>query len=296
MKRYVAIGTTTGHDYSFFVPIICEIWRKIGYTPLVYLVNFGDSTSGTIYPEPKHAGVVIDALNERSVVFQFMIDPVDGIQDATLAQSIRLHAAADERFGKDDLVIPSDADIIPIRKSFYYQHDTEKYKIASYYSNGYIEPGEHFPSCHISATAETWREFMEYTSSDPRQCMIETLLKYDVHKKVAAKKADPAKNWLDEWFMDEHSVTAQILKSRFYPQSFQHIERDGHPPKDRIDRSCWPAVIDASKYSDCHSLRPGWATSNWTRLRPLFEQIIPEHLQWIDPYREKFLKAMGCDQ
>lgn len=287
MKRYVVMGSTTGHDYSFFLPIVCEAWKKCGYEPVVFLI--GDEAEWST----ARTRDIRKILEWRGVTKKH-VHFVTGIEPATLAQSIRLHAAADPFFKPYDLLIPSDADLIPIHRGFYEQHDLEQYAIASYYSNGYIGENEHFPSCHISAQVGTWRGFMEYASKDPREAMIATLKKHGIEQKMKDKEADQRKNWGWVWFMDEHSVSSQIVKSRFYPDSFQRIEREGHPPKDRLDRACWPAKYDPSKYSDCHSIRPGWSDANWPRLRPLIKYLMPEHMDWIDDYRAKFREAMGC--
>lgn len=294
MRRWVALGSTSGHDYCFFLPIVCEAWRKMGYEPVVFLVG---PWGGRDDQSPLHR-LVWRALEDRNVqilnVPNYRGDELAGVEPATMAQSIRLHAAAHPVFGANDLLIPSDADLIPIRKEFYYQHDLNKADVASYYSNGYIGEPDHFPSCHISARVKHWREFMEYESNDPREAMMATLKKHGIEQKMADKQADQQKNWGHVWFLDEHSVSKQIINSRFYPGSFQRIEREGHPPKDRLDRACWPEKIVASNYSDCHSVRPGWSDANYPRLRPLLQQILPEHMDWIDEYRKKFREAMGC--
>jgi len=286
MKKYVAIGCTQGHDYNFFLPMVREAWKRVGYEPVFYLV--GD------WSKP-HAQVTKARITNGDTVYR-EIESVDGIEDATIAQSIRLHAAASIMFKEDDLIIPSDADLIPVRREFYESHDLANYDIASYYSNGYIGEGEHFPSCHISATTKTWREFMGYGSKNPRDATVQTLEAFDIKEKMAKKKADPAKNWGWVWFADEHSVSAKIIASRFYPDRFQRIERQGHPPHDRLDRAGWPQHYNPATLTDCHSIRPGWCTSNWFRLRPLIEYLMPHSMWWVDQYRKDFLKAMGCDQ
>lgn len=285
-KRYAVLGTTQDHNYGFFSPMVCLAWRRVGYEPVVFFV--GDFS--------KEIGKLALEYTALLDVEMCHINSMDDVEDATLAQSVRLHAAASPMFNDDDILIPCDADLIPIRKEFYYKHDITNYDIASYYSNGYPGEDNHFPSNHISMTAEKWREVMEIETKDIWEAMRKTFMAYNLGEKIENKRNDQHKNWGHVWFIDEHSVSGQIVKSRFYPDRFQRITRDGHPPKDRLDRACWPNDYDIQQYTDCHSLRPGWATSNWIRLRPMYAALFHKDMEWIDQYRQKYLDAMGCDQ
>jgi hypothetical protein len=289
MKRFVSIGSTTDHNYSFFLPIIGSLWRRVGYIPNFYLIGRKEDW------EDGHASHVHAALSIQDFDYQF-VDPVPGVEDATVAQSIRLYAAADDTFHDKDLLIPSDADILPLRKDFYCQHNLEEYPIASYYSNGYPgEEGKHFPTCHVSAQVGVWREFMHLNGDGSRECMIKSFNDRNLLEKIKRKAENPKEGWVDVWFEDEYSISEKIIKSQYYPDRVQYIRRDGHPPKDRLDRAHphhWDN-IPPNFYTDAHSIRPGWSDKNYPKLRALLRYVIPGALDWIDPYRELFRKEMG---
>jgi len=287
MRRWVAIGCSTVHDYAAFLPLAGLLWRnRIGYEPIFYLI--GDNKIwGTGHPK-----VVFDALGKFSFLMGF-VEQEKGIEDATMSQSIRLYAAAAPYLDSNDLLIPSDADLLPLNREFYYQHNVERYPIASYYANGYDESMTHLPSCHVSAHVETWREFMNLNGSSPRESMLKGFEERNLKAKIKAKEENPQANWGHVWFEDEFNLSARVRASKFHPDGLQLIRREGQPPRDRIDRSCWPASYNVLNYSDCHSLRPMWSDENWARIRPIFEQTMPSILDWADQYRLDFKKAMG---
>lgn len=290
MKRHVAVGCSTQHDYSAFLPVVGVLWReRIGYEPIFFLIGSYES-----WRECRHKTLVPDTLNQMGFRVEW-VDAVEGVEDATVSQSIRLHAAALDDLGADDLLIPSDADLLPIRKDFYCQHDIGRWPIASYYFNAYHnEERTHLPTCHISATVKTWREFMGLAGSDPRDCLLRSFDSRDLKTKIAAKQLDPKKSWGHVWFEDEFNLSERILRSRFWPDGVQRILRDGQPPKDRLDRACWPETYNPYVYTDCHSIRPFWSEENWPRLLPLFKATIDMH-KWgglLAAFREEFKAAI----
>lgn len=286
MKRLVAIGSTKGHDYSAFLPIVGAYWRdRIGYQPEFFLIGIPDEW------EQGHTAVVLDALEMLGLNFTY-VSHIQDVEDATISQCVRQHAAAHPFFAPTDLLICSDADLVPLRKDFYYQHETEKYEIGLYYSNGYPGEKDHYPSCHMSMSVANWRQVMRL------DLPLDAALKrnfsdYGLAQKMDAKKADPAKNWGHVWFADELIASKRIVESG---KSLQMIPREGHPPVDRLDRACWPNQYDARTLTDCHSIRPIWSAPNWPRFRPLIEQTVPAILSWADQYILEFRKAMGVDQ
>lgn len=293
MKR-VAIGCSTDHNYCFLLPIAAFLWReRIGYDPILYLVGKAGERAVDSWESSRHAAVAWKAVRWGGFRYEF-IDGIEGVEEATVAQSIRHYAAARPGLAPDDLLIPSDADLLPIRREFYHQHDPAEKPVASYYSNGYgeSEEGKHFPTCHISAQVSTWRELMGIRGWDEREAVIEQFTRRGLAARMAAKAADPSK-WDAVWFEDEYSISERILMSRFWPHGVKLIRREGQPPRDRLDRARWPAKYDALDYTDCHSIRPGWSDPDWPRLRPLVAQVMPDLLAWCDKYRDAFREAMG---
>jgi hypothetical protein len=290
MTYRVAIGCTTRHDYSSLLIFAALLWReRIGYEPILFLIGDEDEAANLSWGAPT-SGLVYNALFKFGFQYE-LIDGVKGIEGATLSQCVRHHAAAMD-FPEEDILIPSDADLFPLRKEFYYQHQKD---ITLYYYNGY--PGEeesHWPTCHQSASVKVWREMM---GLDPAKSVRENLLRSleesNIRDLAKARAADP-QDWAAEWFFDEHFSSRKIKESRFYPNGIHRIAREGHPPKDRLDRAHRPSWKNANvnNYVDAHTVRPAWDDENWSMLRPLIEQTMPQHLAWADAFRLEFKKEM----
>ena len=278
MNRYVAIGCSDNHNYSFFLPMVTLLWRRVGYVPVFTLNETRADWQGSRRGLP-----VLEALEELEAKLVF-VGPVPGYLENTIAQSSRHYLASDATYWHDDLLIMSDADLLPIRKEFYYQHNPEKYPVGLYYSNAYLPEKDHFPTCHMSAPFRVWREVYEM---DLGLSLSENMVR---HFERAKLKEYPDN--MEIWYFDQRYGSGRFAQSKYFPDQCQLIERQGCPPHDRIDRCRWPDSYDATQYTDCHALRPGWDEKNWPRLRPLFEQLLPERIGFLDAYRARFLEAM----
>lgn len=287
MTKRVAIGSTLQHDYSAFLPVVGLLWReRIGYEPSFFLVGTREE-----WFSHRYCSVVMRELDRYGFHYCF-VPHMEGVEDATISQCVR-NAAAVYPFADEDLLIISDADLLPIRKEFYHR-DEFKYAIHLFYSNAYKPEVNHFPSCHYLMKVRTWREVMKYQGETITDALAANFAEYGLAEKMEAKKADP-KNWVDVWFTDELVASKKIVASRFFPLATEFIEREGCPPKDRLDRASWPFWADISKLTDCHSLRPLWNVNCWPRLRPVLRQLLPNHVEWLDTYRNDFWKAIGVD-
>ena len=281
MRRFVAVPSSDVHDYCGFLIYVAILWReRIGYEPIIFLVGSYES-----WKAGRHGTLVPDILKQNGFRIEW-VAPVEGVGDGTVAQSIRLHAAVLPDLNPDDLIIPSDADLLPLKRPLYYAHDLNKWPLGSIYSNGYgnENEGKHFPCCHLSATVACWSELMDLEGTDPRECLLRSFDKGDV-----ASTED-----MGRWFFDEHYLSKRILASSFWPDGVQMIRRQGQPPKDRLDRGCWPATYNPLAYTDCHSIRPFWSDKNYERLLPLFKATI-DWGRWgnvLTSFREEFKAKM----
>lgn len=277
MRKYVAIGCDTFHAYSFFLPFTCLFWRRIGYEPILFLV-------GTFDNEWIHqpSRVVIDALAEIGQEVRW-IDHVPGVSSATVAQCVRHHVAALKELSDSDLLMTSDADLFPLRREFFHQHGP--FPVALYYSNVYGD-NDHWTNLHMSFSVGALREIMGIQVGDVRASMLKMFEDGQLDKLIQAKKDDPSDDRL--WFFDERYPSRKIIESRFYPRLVQKIPREGHPPKDQINRGPWLDTYTERDYVDYHAPRPGWADRYWPWFRPLLARFIPDRLAWADFYRTKF--------
>ena len=278
----VAIGCDERHDYSACLPLVGRFWRRVGYEPLFLLV--GD------WRKP-HARIVCEELKgifpiEYVAVPQYQYP---GIRSASISQGIRQHAAAFSWLAEDTLLIPSDADLFPLRRDFYHQHEDP---ITLYYANAHEgEENTHVPACHMSMRVKTWRQVMGYGIGDPLDALCISMERLGMQRLIDARAADP-KQWEGEWYFMQRWSSGRIFGSGL---SIKRVNREGRPPVDRLDRAYWPEHIDISRFTDCHTIRPLWTEANWKRFRPVVEQVIPESLEWADDYIARFREAMGVN-
>jgi hypothetical protein len=300
MRRAI-VSSTLGHDYSFLCPIAALCWRdRIGFEPSLFLVG-----TEAEWVNHKYGRVVMGAISTHSIHHVF-VPHMDGVEDSTVAQCVRQHAGC-HPFSEDDILTPSDADLLPICKEYYWLYSPEKYVAATFYCNAYRgEEHYHLPSCHFSMRAKHWRKIMGYSIEPIENAMSRTFNEYGLPEKMklwnaeverahAAKEPADSKYWWPIWFTDELTSSKKLIGSKYWPDQVLKVPRDGHPPKDRLDRSSWPYFANLQKLVDCHSLRPGWSGTNWPKLSPVLKALLPTHKEWLDKYRADFREAIGVD-
>lgn len=285
-KKYVAIGVTDNHNYAPFAPIVARYWRdRIEYTPIMCLVGNWETPQGKL---------VIDELNQAefaTLAFAIPEGEFPGIKSASISQGIRQHVASSTFFDDQDLLIPSDADLIPLKKEFYYQH---KDPITLYYANAHEgEENSHVPACHQSMRVGTWRQVMGYKAGDNSiSALCQSMKNLGMQEFINARIADP-KQWENEWYFMQRYSSRRIFASGL---SLHRINREGRPPVDRLDRAYWPATYNANEFTDCHAIRPIWTSTNWPRFRLVIEQTMPDIVNWADKFILAYQKAMGRDK
>lgn len=278
MTTHVAIGVSSWRDYQFLAPMTGVLWRnRIGFDPIFLL-------SGN-WLDKKRGLVARTALHDLGFTCISMEDP-EGILEATQAQNARQHAALLPLFNglEDTWLIPSDADLWPIRKSYFLHHEMPHDRpVVSYYSNG--DHGSTFPTCHIAMRVKDWRTLYPMTTP-----VWERQIEKSIQEWLPTRKF-----WKDDtnfalWMSDQAMMTDKI-RAKYRPEEIKCIERVGHPPKDRIDRGCWPAEYQVEDFVDAHLPRPADQPENWPRVLALFSQLLPEYTDWAVKYQEAYIQG-----
>lgn len=281
MTTHVIIGTSNWRDYSFPAPIAALLWREVvGYEPYLLLVG-----SDADWERPKRNQAVIAFLTEHKIQWR-QIPQAEGYEVHVTAQNCRQHSAAMSWIHPDDWVMLSDADLWPLRRDFYHQHEETDHKFVFYYANG--DHYQSYPTCHMTARASTWRELMNLEPNDDVTGQMKRNL--DAHLKPKMDGKSPSAASWQAWMNDQWMFTEWVKKMPWYPSQCYNIERRGHPPVDRLDRGCWPAnTFPISDYVDCHILRPADQPENWPRLMPILESLLPDHVLSIRKFRREFV-------
>ena len=280
MTTRIVIGASTWRDYNFLAPLTGFCWRElIGYEPFFLLA--GDWSS----PEPKRVQVVKSALKAQS--FEWVeLGIMRGHSEAALAQNSRQHAAA-LPFTDETWLVPSDADLWPIRREFYQRHEQvgPEIRAVCYYANG--DHGQSYPTCHTALRAATWRELYGIAPNGDvvghtNRSLMDWLGKSPQY--LGAKDRNMA-----YWCSDQWMATEKIRSAPWYPQGVVEIPRLGHPPADRLDRSAWPKdSYVASGYVDAHMPKAPDGDTGWPKVRGLLEKLLPKHVAWAEEYRGRY--------
>jgi hypothetical protein len=283
--NYAILSSSLWRDYQFGVVIAARMWRElINFEPYILLVG-----SASEWRAGKRSAVVLAALEALDCRIEF-VPHIEEFSDPTIAQNCRQYASA-LPFRSEDYLLLSDADLWVFNRAWIQRRDSSK-TLTSWYSNG--DMGQSLPTCHLGASAQTWRE----------------LISIEPNGDIASTMRQPLLNWLEEnrnrhpdknmtvWCMDQWRTTDRIKTVTWYPDEVQFIERFGHPPADRLDRNNWPAEYDASRFIDAHIFKgPDSHPSepnlkeNWPRLRELIRRVLPVRLEWAERFRDEFLKS-----
>lgn len=292
MKTLVSLSSDNTRDYAFILPLTALFWRDvIGFEPLPILV--GD------WSHPKNQ-VLMGAFESVNIPVQ-TIGGADGYYTSTIAQNVREHAAAN-RNDNESWLMPGDADLWPLKADFYQVHLQHEYKAVSYYANGDLFEGKiqviraasrgkdykTLPTCHVTMKIKTWKELYQYKSTDLLEATVATLNRW-LKPKMAGKNPSNA-SW-EAWMSDQRILTEKVCHAQWFPDNAKLINREGHPPHDRLDRGNagdW-VNMNPGRWTDAHLIR--CPDENWNQVRPLIAHYLPQHLDWADDYCKRYLAA-----
>lgn len=288
----VAIGCSTDSDYDFLIPLTALFWRDlIGHCPRVFLVGS---------EEDRHSGrlsVSLRALRHHGIE-HFFVGRVEGYQDATVAQNVRHHAAADPFIAGEQWVMLSDADLWPLRREFYHQHSGRRERVVCLYANGdhfqgkaitlaKFEAGENFqsiPTCHVTMRARDWRSVYDLSPGDVIGSTVKTLHAMDPWMTRCKDKN------LARWCCDQWYVTERLCRQHWFPSQALMVERRGHPPMDRYDRSLtdmWNHFDPI--WTDAHLLKNPSREESWRKIWPIVDCLLPQHAEWAQRYWREYV-------
>ena len=170
----IALTTITNLPrFTYNLKLLKESWKSMGYEFKYFLILYKDERVPKLEVEPE--GVITTNINKEQT-----------LEMKISAQSIRFKLAGD--FG-NDLVLVTDADIIPISKSHFYCPDNFDgvlhLNATEYYSLG----GMRYPACYYVINSSKWKsscnpsglEFDEWIRFNVRP------LRYGIDELIAAK-------------------------------------------------------------------------------------------------------------
>lgn len=300
-KTYVAIGCSRDRDYSFLLPLTCLFWRDvIGYTPIAFLAGSSFDWQSTPPTNVVLNALVHDLVDGLAIRF---IGAVEGYPEHTAAQNVRQHAAVVPVIADDAWIMPADADLWPLKKAFYHQHEGTPHRAVCYYGNGDHFQGKDvtmrrvaqglrtqtIPTCHVAMRAKDWREIYSLDSAaNPAAHIKRTLDSY------IAARAPGGDAGMDLWMSDQQIMTEALCQQTWFPQMALMVERRGHPPVDRLCRSVleyWQEPFDPARWTDAHLHKSPESDEHWAYELQIIRALMPQHAEWAQQYRDEYVRA-----
>lgn len=254
MKKYVVIGVNENPLYLYYLPLVKWAWAQFGWNTFVFFVGQPNKISDL----------------SRSFIDHFWVisEYYHGYKSETIAQFSRMYAG---RFIKADLLMTSDADIIPL--SDYWR--PEENKITCY---GRDLSNEHFPMCFVSMSPQQWIDTMYDHHTMPLIQMFN-----DIDEANSEIK--------NKWVGDQHILTKRLNSVEKTSIERGTDKRTGYPIG-RVDRSNW--TLDHKQYIDAHL--PHDILTNeksFHNVTELLRTVWPkENWSWFIQYHKEFKKLL----
>lgn len=326
-KRWVVFSTDTQDLYFFFTPITTLLWAlNMDYDPLIFVVVPEHYKRGSLQPQPQQGQQpqhnLIDYVLHKTeeaggkVVLLHHKKGKEGlVNDGTVSQVARLYAAGLSGIVKDeDYLLTSDVDMFPLSRQHFLQGDIATKKVHLFYANAYAHMKDTimYPLCYIGMKAKTWKEVMGITGTrnekenvkneewnakaEEEGIVVEELVLNAIEKGIERYGKDRWQNSHKQdgdvqWYFDQFLFGEKIASWPGHPEECQKIAR--YPFKDRLDRSKWNFNGNKEELDnliDSHVVRPGFTEQNWIKLKQLLAILLPHHIQWLQEYKEEFLR------
>lgn len=264
MTTYAVLSTTSNHDYDFYAPITCRLWKEIvGFEPLTIVVN-RNQTADRLNVVAQSCGIA----TIRHIPAESDI-PIQHI-----AQVSRLLACTLPGIKDDDILMTADVDMWPLQKAYFQVMAPTLVNL--YGSNIYAGSNRH-PMCYVAAPASEWRRMLQPIGIDTSS----------MSAALASVKWNPDRLWDTDEDMLEQMISwyggknACSCKTR--PGS-----RHGFMGQ-RVDRGRWVYDGKEADLIDAHLPRPGYGVETWARVRRLIEDYCPQAVDWADDWRQRYL-------
>jgi hypothetical protein len=260
------LSATLDPTYAFFAPLTARVWRRVADCGVV-LFLIGSEASWRRDPR---GSVVLEALpNGTDIVF---VPQRVGVPDYTLAQVVRLCAAALEG-APDDWLVVGDVDLWPVGDSHRAALGAgDEFHVRN--ADAYGADMPRFPMCYLGGRRRAWRKTFG--------------LDADLERALAAIPW-PADG---DWHFDERYATARLRAAPDFATHCRLSARPAGTDHGRLDRAAWKEPATLAGLVDAHLPRPGFTDAHWALLVPLLEWLLgSEGATAASAYRTRYVRA-----
>lgn len=277
--------------YTFYLPFASLAWKKIGYTPIVFLV------SSDFYNINYFSKKSIDFLDEIGV-HTVKINSFDGYQLLTSKLSRIFSGFIENKIIKEnDYIITSDADLIPININYYKVNHPEEITVwnSECCENFDVEGSsiKMYPLSHIGMTKSNWikvtnlNESLRLNLKSIDSTLVLNKLVGIFHNINLIRQNKLAKE-KDPWFSDQKLISLMIHNyTKFNNLKINEIKFNGF----RLDRNTeWNIKSleqNFDKFIDAHLFHEELPTK-WSELEYFFEILFKERSSLIKKYISEY--------
>lgn len=144
--------------YIFYIPSVCLAWRRIGYEPIILIVESKHKKENEL--EKKALG----CLRRLNMQIIYIDTPADYETITGMIARIFVGILPDRIVTDDDYILTTDSDIMPIKKDFFNFYNTEAISVLNAFNIGKVyyqdKVYDMFPMSYIGMRKWQWREVM----------------------------------------------------------------------------------------------------------------------------------------
>jgi hypothetical protein len=195
--------------YMLYIPMCALAWRRIGYEPLVLIVR-----NRQLSVVSQVSNKTIQYLNRFNIRIVYVEAPVEYVNQLGMLARIFTGGLPDDIVRKDDFVIISDSDLIPVSKSYFNFYNTKAITILNAFNIGTVEyknkQYDMYPMAYIGMRKWQWQEVMNLSRTfELNGEMIMTRLR-EIHGPGQFRKNAEVIRGDDVWYLDQRTVTILI--------------------------------------------------------------------------------------
>lgn len=259
------VSFTDDSKYAYFAPLVKWAWEKIGHD------------SHFLIPNRSKNNPIWELIYKYTQPQFYSYFNSDIEKEVTYSQVGRLYISSE--FGEsDDVLICSDADMLPINKQFFDSIANGNINIAGYD----LVPDGQYPMCYCSMTSSDWIRTMNIGSHSFQEML---------DKEVGELQSITFRG--DFWSRDQWLLykNLQGVGVNLIPRS----NGQNQFAQNRIDRddSFWEERLNHN-IIDAHLWRPGYTEENFEKILKLLKYFYPdEDFNWLISYTNEYRKLVG---
>ena len=215
-NQYVLLSTNLDDKhkkfYFFYLPMLVEAWRRVGYKSIIFLVSSTDSNLENFQSNIPAAMKTVEYLKKLDVkLILIKSDPHYGVMTSMIS---RLFVGAIDFLDDEDYVLTSDSDLIPISMTYYKVQDYDAIGAWNGFCCGSFnlknKTYEMYAMGHIGMKTKHWKGVMgldEKVAINTK--LIADLVKETFDEKVV-KEDEKIGRGDQTWYADQVTLSSKI--------------------------------------------------------------------------------------